>query len=440
MAQAPSLERYMDLVRSRSFIRHMGKVTKVVGLTIETEGPQTHIGELCRIHGGRMGKDMLAEVVGFRDASVLMMPIGDMTGISPGNPVTATGHQLEIAVGPELLGRVLDGMGRPLDGKGPVAVERWVPVQNMPPNPMTRPRIQQILPLGVKCLDGLMTVGKGQRMGIFAGSGVGKSTLMGMIARNTKADINVIALIGERGREVRDFLERDLQAEGLARSVVIIATSDQPALVRLKGALTATAIAEYFRDSGKDVLLLMDSLTRFSMAQREIGLAIGEPPVSRGYTPSVFAVLPKLLERAGTSAEGSITGLYSVLVDGDDMNEPITDAARGILDGHIALSRQLAHRNHYPAVDVLGSISRVMSDIIEGDHKQAANALRRSLAVYRDAEDLINVGAYVKGSNPDIDRAIALIAGINEFLRQDVFQRFSFAQTLEALKASVGGD
>lgn len=440
MPASPSLDRYRELVRSRSFIRHMGKVTKVVGLTIETEGPQTHIGELCRIHGGRMGKDMLAEVVGFRDASVLMMPIGDMTGISPGNPVTATGHQLEIAVGPELLGRVLDGMGRPLDGKGPVAVDRWVPVQNMPPNPMTRPRIQQILPLGVKCLDGLMTVGKGQRMGIFAGSGVGKSTLMGMIARNTKADINVIALIGERGREVRDFLERDLQAEGLVRSVVIIATSDQPALVRLKGALTATAIAEYFRDEGRDVLLLMDSLTRFSMAQREIGLAIGEPPVSRGYTPSVFAVLPKLLERAGTSANGSITGLYSVLVDGDDMNEPITDAARGILDGHIALSRQLAHRNHYPAVDVLGSISRVMSDIVEGDHKQAANALRRSLAVYRDAEDLINVGAYVKGSNPDIDRAIALIGNINAFLQQEVFQRFTFAQTLEALKTSVGGD
>lgn len=440
MAVNLSLERYRELMDSRSFVRHMGRVTKVVGLTIETEGPQTHIGELCRIHGGRMGKDMLAEVVGFRDANVLMMPIGDMAGISPGNPVTATGHQLEIAVGPELLGRVLDGMGRPLDGKGPVAVERWVPVQNTPPNPMTRPRIQQILPLGVKCLDGLMTVGKGQRMGIFAGSGVGKSTLLGMIARNTKADINVIALIGERGREVRDFLERDLQAEGLARSVVIIATSDQPALVRLKGALTATAIAEYFRDEGRDVLLLMDSLTRFSMAQREIGLAIGEPPVSRGYTPSVFSVLPKLLERAGTSANGSITGLYSVLVDGDDMNEPITDAARGILDGHIALSRQMAHRNHYPAVDVLGSISRVMTDIVDPEHKKAANALRRSLAVYHDAEDLINVGAYVKGSNPDIDRAISLINGLNGFLQQDVFQRFTFAQTLEALKASIGGE
>ncbi len=431
------LDRYKDLVGSRSFIRHSGKVKKVVGLTIEADGPQAQIGELCRIHGGRMEKDMLAEVVGFRDGAVLMMPIGDMTGISSGNPVTATGHQLEIGVGSGLLGRVIDGMGRPIDGKGSVEIEKWVPVQNTPPNPMTRPRIMQILPLGVKCLDGLLTIGKGQRMGIFAGSGVGKSTLMGMIARNTKADINVIALIGERGREVRDFLERDLQEEGLARSVVVIATSDQPALVRLKGALTATAIAEYFRDEGKDVLLLMDSLTRFSMAQREIGLAIGEPPVSRGYTPSVFAVMPKLLERAGTSAKGSITGLYSVLVDGDDMNEPITDAARGILDGHIALSRAMAHRNHYPAVDILGSISRVMSDIADDDHKKAASAVRRVLAVYHDAEDLINVGAYVKGSNPDIDKAIRLIGGVNEFLMQGTFERFTLIQTVQALKAAV---
>jgi len=431
------LERYADLVRTRSFIRHTGKVTKVVGLTIEAEGPQTHIGELCRIHGSRMGRDMLAEVVGFREGSVLMMPIGDMTGISSGNPVTATGHQLEIGVGPSLLGRVIDGMGRPIDGKGPLEIQTWVPVQNSPPNPMTRPRIQQVLPLGVKCLDGLLTIGKGQRMGIFAGSGVGKSTLMGMIARNTKADINVIALIGERGREVRDFLERDLQEEGLSRSVVVIATSDQPALVRLKGALTATAIAEYFRDEGKDVLLLMDSLTRFSMAQREIGLAIGEPPVSRGYTPSVFSVMPKLLERAGTSAKGSITGLYSVLVDGDDMNEPITDAARGILDGHIALSRQLAHRNHYPAIDVLGSISRVMTDITDDEHKKAANALRRSLAVYHDAEDLINVGAYVKGSNPDIDKAIALNSSMNAFLEQGTFEKFSLSDTIQELKKAV---
>jgi len=324
-----------------------------------------------------------------------------------------------------------------MDGKGPVSIEKFYPVENKPPNPMTRPRINEVLPLGVKCLDGLLTVGKGQRMGIFAGSGVGKSTLMGMIARNSKSDVNVIALIGERGREVRDFLERDLGEEGLKRSVVVIATSDQPALIRLKGALVATSIAEYFRDCGKDVILLMDSLTRFSRAQREIGLAVGEPPVTRGYTPSVYAIMPKLLERSGTSDKGSITGLYTVLVDGDDMNEPITDTARGILDGHIVLSRQLAHRNHYPAVDVLGSISRVMNDIVDNEHKMYANELRRNLAVYKEAEDLINVGAYVKGSNADIDRAIELNKGINEFLTQRTDERFSFEETIELLKKSV---
>ncbi len=431
-------EKYQRLLETRSFVRYSGKVTKVVGLTIEAEGPETHIGALCHIQS-RNNKTVLAEVVGFKERQVLLMPIGDMSGIGPGNLVIAADKDLEVGVGPHLLGRVLDGLGRPMDDKGPIEVDQYYPVQNMPPNPMTRPRIQQILPLGVKCIDGLLTVGKGQRMGIFAGSGVGKSTLMGMIARNTKADINVIALIGERGREVRDFLERDLGEEGLKRSVVVIATSDQPALIRLKGALVATAIAEYFRDCGKDVLLLMDSLTRFSMAQREIGLAVGEPPVTRGYTPSVYALMPKLLERSGTSSKGSITGLYSVLVDGDDMNEPITDTARGILDGHIALSRQLAHRNHYPAVDVLASISRVMNDIVEDSHKKSANELRRNLAVYRDAEDLINVGAYVKGSNPAIDKSIALNQGINDFLTQGTFERFTFNQTVELLKQSVQG-
>lgn len=430
------LEKYQRILDTKSFIRYSGRVTKVVGLTIESEGPETHIGALCMIRArGRVS--VLAEVVGFRDKNVLLMPIGDMAGIGPGSLVVACDRSLEVGVGPGLLGRVLDGLGRPMDGKGPLDVEMHYPVENMPPNPMTRPRINQVLPLGVRCIDGLLTVGKGQRMGIFAGSGVGKSTLMGMIARNTKADINVIALIGERGREVRDFLERDLMEEGLKRSVVVIATSDQPALIRLKGALVATAIAEYFRDRGKDVLLLMDSLTRFSLAQREIGLAVGEPPVTRGYTPSVFAVMPKLLERAGTSQHGSITGLYSVLVDGDDMNEPITDTARGILDGHIALSRQLAHRNHYPAIDVLGSISRVMSDIVDDGHKKNANELRKALAVYRDAEDLINVGAYVKGSNPAIDRAIVLNENINQFLNQNTFERFNFTETLEKLKESV---
>lgn len=431
-----SLDKYQRLLDSRSFARYSGKVTRVVGLTIEAEGPETHIGALCYIRS-RQEKHVLAEVVGFKERQVLLMPIGDMAGIGPGNPVIAAERDLEVGVGPSLLGRVLDGLGRPMDDKGPLEAQEYYPVNSMPPNPMTRPRIQQILPLGVKCIDGLLTVGKGQRMGIFAGSGVGKSTLMGMIARNTKADINVIALIGERGREVRDFLERDLGEEGLKRSVVVIATSDQPALIRLKGALVATAIAEYFRDQGKDVLLLMDSLTRFSMAQREIGLAVGEPPVTRGYTPSVYAIMPKLLERSGTSNKGSITGLYSVLVDGDDMNEPITDTARGILDGHIALSRQLAHRNHYPAVDVLASISRVMNDIVDDSHKKSANELRRNLAVFRDAEDLINVGAYIKGSNPSIDKAISLNQSINEFLTQGTFERFTYLDTIERLKQCV---
>ncbi len=431
-----SLDKYQKLLDSRSFVRYSGKVTKVVGLTIESEGPETHIGALCHIvsHNNR---SVLAEVVGFKDKQVLLMPIGDMSGIGPGNLVVAADRDLEVGVGQSLLGRVLDGLGNPMDGKGPLDIEKYYPVSNMPPNPMTRPRITQVLPLGVKCLDGLLTVGKGQRMGIFAGSGVGKSTLLGMIARNTKADINVIALIGERGREVRDFLERDLGDEGLKRSVVVIATSDQPALIRLKGALVATAIAEYFRDCGKDVLLLMDSLTRFSMAQREIGLAVGEPPVTRGYTPSVYAAMPKLLERSGTSSTGSITGLYSVLVDGDDMNEPITDTARGILDGHIVLSRQLAHRNHYPAIDVLASISRVMTDIVDKNHKAGASELRRNLAIYRDAEDLINVGAYVKGSNPDIDLSIKLNKGINQFLTQNTTDRFTYNETVELLKKSV---
>ncbi|NLE23890.1 MAG: flagellar protein export ATPase FliI [Clostridiaceae bacterium] len=431
-----TLEKYKKLLESHSFVRYSGKVTKVVGLTIEAEGPETHVGALCNIFS-QNNRMVLAEVVGFKDKNVLLMPIGDMSGIGPGNIVEAADRDLEVGVGQGLLGRVLDGLGNPMDGKGPVEIEKYYPVNSMPPNPMTRPRITQPLPLGVKCIDGLTTVGKGQRLGIFAGSGVGKSTLLGMIARNTKADINVIALIGERGREVRDFLERDLGEEGLKRSVVVIATSDQPALIRLKGALVATAIAEYFRDCGKDVLLLMDSLTRFSMAQREIGLATGEPPVTRGYTPSVYAAMPKLLERSGTSSKGSITGLYSVLVDGDDMNEPITDTARGILDGHIVLSRRLAHRNHYPAIDVLASISRVMTDIVDDAHKASANELRRNLAIYADAEDLINVGAYVKGSNSDIDLSIQLNKGIIEFLTQDTFARYSFSNTVELLKKSV---
>lgn len=437
MAFQIDLDKYTKALQNKQLLCFKGQVTKVVGLTIESNGPETRIGELCRIINPRMGKEVLAEVVGFRDKSVLLMPLGEMAGIAPGNRVIAAGRELSVSIGEGLLGRVLDGLGNPIDGKGRILTSGFYPVDNMPPNPMTRPRIQQVLPLGVKCIDSLLTVGKGQRMGIFAGSGVGKSTLIGMIARNTKADINVIALIGERGREVRDFLERDLQEEGLKRSVVVVATSDQPALIRKTGAMVATAIAEYFRDQGKDVLLLMDSLTRFSMAQREIGLSVGEPPVSRGYTPSVFSIMPKLLERSGTSDKGSITGLYTVLVDGDDMTEPITDTARSILDGHIVLSRQMAHRNHYPAVDVLGSISRVMSDIVGDAHKKTAGEIRKNLAVYREAEDLINVGAYVKGSNAEIDRAIEVIQGINAFLTQETDERFNFQTTLELMSQSI---
>jgi flagellum-specific ATP synthase len=362
------------------------------------------------------------------------MPLGNMTGIGPGSSIVSTGKELKVGVGKKLIGRVIDGLGAPIDDKGPLFPEKHYAVNNSAPDPLKRKRITEPLSLGVKAIDGLLTIGKGQRVGIFAGSGVGKSTLIGMMARNTKADVNVIALIGERGREVREFIERDLGEEGLSRSVVVVATSDQPALIRLKGALVATTIAEYFRDQGMDVLLLMDSLTRFAMAQREIGLSSGEPPVSRGYTPSVFGVMPKLLERAGYSDRGSITGLYSVLVDGDDMNEPITDAARGILDGHIVLSRALANRNHYPAIDILASISRVMGDIISDKHKSAANEIKKNLAIYKDAEDLINIGAYASGSNEKIDYAISVIDKINEFIQQRTEDKFTYEETLELLE------
>ncbi len=424
------LNKFRDVLGKNDFIEYTGKVSKVVGLTIEANGPEVNIGELCKIHTAKNGRYINAEVVGFKDNRVLLMPLGEMNGIGPGSMVVATGNCFNVGVGYKLVGRILDGMGNPIDGKGAAEAEKFYPVYNDPPHPLLRNRITEPLVLGIKAVDGLLTIGKGQRIGIFAGSGVGKSTLIGMIARNTKADINVIALIGERGREVREFIEKDLGEEGLSRSVLIIATSDQPALIRLKGALLATAIAEYFRDQGKDVLLLMDSLTRFAMAQREIGLAIGEPPVSRGYTPSVFALMPKLLERSGCSQNGSITGLYTVLVDGDDLTEPVTDAARGILDGHVVLSRSLANRNHYPAIDVLGSISRVMSDIIDDTHKEVAREIKKIMAVYKDAEDLINIGAYVKGSNEKIDYAIDVIDNINNFLEQGTGEKLTYDEIL----------
>lgn len=425
--------KYNKIAQDR-FYKVKGKVVNVVGLTIESKGPQAKLGDICRIFPGMReeeGDFALAEVVGFREGKVLLMPYQNVEGMGPGSSVENTGMPLKVRVNEELLGKTLDGLGR-TDAE--LFGAREYSVEASPPDPMSRKIIDEILPMGVKAVDGLITIGKGQRIGIFAGSGVGKSTLMGMFARNTKADINVIALIGERGREVREFIERDLGPEGMKRSVVVVATSDKPALERKKAAQTATAIAEYFRDQGKDVLLMMDSLTRFSMAQREIGLASGEPPVSRGYPPSVYSEMPKLLERAGRSDKGSITGLYTVLVDGDDFNEPITDTARSILDGHIMLSRKLVHKNHYPAIDVLQSISRCMSQIAEREHKQMAGKLKNVLATYSEAEDLINIGAYKAGSNPEIDYAISKIQAVNEFLQQEIYEKFSFDETLEILK------
>ena len=433
-------------MQNAPFYRTRGKVVNVIGLTIESAGPDAKLCDIFLIYPkkkenevetNRVIRPSMAEVVGFKDNHVQLMPYENTSGIGNGSIVENTDSPLRVNVGEGLLGKTLDGLGR-IDGtsygKG-VALEGGVAysVENQPPDPMTRDPISDVLSLGVKAVDGLLTVGKGQRIGIFAGSGVGKSTLLGMFARNTQADINVIALIGERGREVREFIERDLGEEGMKRSIVVCATSDKPALERLKAAKTATSIAEYFRDKGKDVLLMMDSLTRFSMAQREIGLASGEPPVSRGYPPSVYAEMPKLLERAGRSRKGSITGLYTVLVDGDDMNEPITDTARGILDGHIVLNRKLAQKNHYPAIDVLASISRCMSAIADPEHKKAAGKLKNVLATYNDAEDLINIGAYRSGANKNIDYAVSKIEQVNEFLMQETDEKFSFEQIREML-------
>ena len=425
-------EKYNKLA-DKTFYRKLGKVVNVVGLTIESAGPDSKLGDLCRILPETEGaKPIMAEVVGFRDKKTLLMPYDSVDGIGLGCVVENTGDPLTVTVSEKLLGKTVNGLGIPIDGDTITGVA--YPVEAAPPDPMSRAIIDQVLPLGVKAVDGMITVGKGQRIGIFAGSGVGKSTLMGMFARNTKADINVIALIGERGREVREFIERDLGEEGMRRSVVVVATSDRPALERNKAAKTATAIAEYFRDQGKDVLLMMDSLTRFSMAQREIGLASGEPPVTRGYPPSVYSEMPKLLERAGRAAVGSITGLYTVLVDGDDFNEPITDTARSILDGHIMLSRKLGHKNHYPAIDILQSISRVMSQIATKEHKQLAGKLKTVMATYNEAEDLINIGAYKSGSNKNIDFAISKIDKVNDFLTQGVDEKYDFEEEMQLLQ------
>lgn len=428
-----SLSEYSQIIKQTNTIREIGKVTEIIGLIIEADGPQSSIGDLCYIYN-RLDEDPVwAEVVGFRQEKILIMPLGSMEGLQPGAIVVNTGSAMKIKVGEQLLGRVLDGLGRPLDNLGEINSQTLQSTHSDAINPLKRKRIEEPLSLGIKSIDGFITVGKGQRLGVFAGSGVGKSTTLAMMAKNTSADMNVIALIGERGREVREFIEKTLGQEGMKRSVVIAATSEQPSLVKIKAAHVANSIAEYFRDSGRDVLFMLDSITRISMAQREVGLAIGEPPATRGYTPSVFALMPKILERAGSNEKGTMTGLYTVLVEGDDFNEPISDTARSILDGHIMLSRDLAHKNHYPAVDILQSISRVMPDVTTDEHRRAAGKIRNWLAVYKKNEDLINIGAYVKGSDSKCDEAIKMIDKINEFLQQNVEDKFEYNQTIEDL-------
>jgi flagellum-specific ATP synthase len=430
----------IEEVKKTDPYKQYGKVTQVVGLMIESKGPQVSVGEVCYIHAeGASGRKIMVEVVGFRNEKVLLMPFDRIDQISPGSLVEATKKPLEIKVGTNLTGKVLDGLGRPLDDGFPDTGLISFPTENTPPNPLKRPRINEPLSLGVRVIDGLFTVGKGQRVGIFAGSGVGKSTLMAMIAKKSAADINVIALIGERGREVRDFVERDLGPEGLKNSVVVVATSDQPALMRIKGAMTATAIAEFYRSQGLSVTLLMDSVTRVAMAQREIGLAVGEPPTTKGYTPSVFGLLPRLLERSGTDEAGSITAFYTVLVDGDDLNEPIADTVRGILDGHLVLDRKLANKGQFPAINVLKSISRIMNDIVSEDHRKAADRFRNALAVYTDSEDLISIGAYKRGTNREVDEAISKYPELINYIKQGTGENVEYDAAVNDLISRFGG-
>lgn len=424
----PNLDRYHRALDELSTIRAYGRVVRVTGLAIEAEGLCCEVGEICSIQTGSHGT-LLSEVVGFRDGITLLMPLGEMRGIRPGSVVGARGTPFTVRVGKGLLGRILDGLGRPMDGRGPLGCLERYPLHREPIDPLTRNRIDAPLETGVRSIDSLLTCGKGQRLGIFAGSGVGKSSLMGMIARHAKADVNVIALIGERGREVQEFIERDLGPEGLERSVVVVSTSDQPALVRIRGAWVATAVAEYFRDQGLEVVFLMDSVTRVAMAQREVGLTVGEPPAAKGYPPSVFALLPRLMERTGNSDTGTITGFYTVLVESDDMTEPIADTSRSILDGHIVLTRELATENHFPAVDVLQSASRVMPQVVSAEHLRAAGRMREMIAAYRRARDLIEIGAYVQGSNPTVDEALRLLPEINAFLRQQPDDHWDLART-----------
>jgi flagellum-specific ATP synthase len=434
----PEIQELRSRIQRAELIRACGKVTRVTGLIVESTSPGLSLGQMCAIHPGNGRKPALAEVVGFRDSKALLIPLGDIRGVSPGSVVEPCDRPLKMRVGIDMLGRVIDGTGQPIDGLGPMRLTDEYPVMGEPINPMRRRRITEPLPLGIKAIDACLTCGKGQRLGIFSGSGVGKSVLLGMIAKNTEAEVNVIALIGERGREVKDFIEKDLGEEGLKRSVVVAVTSDQPALLRLHGAFVATAIAEYFRDLGRHVLLMMDSVTRFAMAQREIGLAAGEPPTTKGYPPSMFTLLPKLFERAGTSSSGSITGIYTVFVEADDFNEPISDTARSLLDGHIMLSRRLASQSHYPAIDLLESVSRLMADIAPEEQVALANVARDVLATYREAQDLINIGAYVKGSNPKIDYAQSKIDEMNAFLKQKMNDRVSLEESARGLQQVFG--
>ncbi len=426
-------EKYHNTIAVSKTLRPIGKVLEIIGLIIEADGPEASIGDLCYIYNKMDEKPIYAEVVGFKETRLLLMPLGSMDGLRPGATVVSSGEPMKVSVGEHLIGRVLDGLGNPIDSLGVVNAQDVYSTQAPPINPMARSLIRDPLSLGIRAVDAFCTLGKGQRLGVFAGSGVGKSTTLAMMAKNTNADLNVLALIGERGREVREFIESTLGPEGMKRSIVVVATSEQPSLVKIKAAFVAMTIAEYFRDKGKDVLFMLDSVTRIAMAQREVGLAVGEPPATRGYTPSVFALMPKFLERAGSNEKGTITGLYTVLVEGDDFNEPISDTARSILDGHIMLSRELAHKNHYPAIDVLQSVSRVMNDVATKDQRQAAAKIRNLLAIYKKNEDLISIGAYVKGSDPIIDKSIAFIDEINLFLQQGIEEKNEFEMTIAKL-------
>jgi len=429
-----SLRKHVREIEETGLIKINGRVTRVVGLVLEGLGPGASVGEFCHVYPKGPGEPIQCEVVGFSDDKILLMPLGETRGIGPGSRIVSKRDSATVKVGASMLGRTLNGLGAPIDGLGPLEAQSEYPLYATPPNPLERRRIDTPLNVGIKAINALLTVGKGQRIGIFSGSGVGKSVLMGMMARYTTADVNVIALVGERGREVKEFIEKDLGPEGLARSVIVVATSDQAPLIRMRAALMATAIAEYFRDQGRDVLLMMDSITRFAMAQREVGLAVGEPPATKGYPPSVFAMLPRLLERAGTGAgAGSITGFYTILAEGDDVNDPVADAARSILDGHVVLSRELASQGHYPAIDILTSISRVMIDVVTPEHNQLAMKVKSVLAAYRKAYDLISIGAYKEGSDPQVDHAVSVIDRVNRFLCQDISEGVDYEDSLQGL-------